>query len=227
MIIGINAVPDVLPNGVQADATAYFGSIPTNATIGTEIFPFRIIIDPSRYYGDDLDAIITVLNRDNLVAHIFRFSDNTLTRTFTFIGGINAANASGQLPCEIRVLENGLVILEDSVIYNNIIPHDLWLMNPFRLEFDMSVIVVGRGPGARTIQTDFAVGTVDLIPPPPGVYMTYNNIIGINYNHAWPWQLITLPPCPLHVYNVIITHYCHPCRPMCKWSLPEWRYMHL
>ena len=111
------AVPDLLPNGVQADATAYFGRILTNATVGTEVFRFRIVIDPSTY-GGDLDAIITVLNRDNQVAQTFRFGDNGQTsRPYTFIGGINAANASGQLPREIRVLENGLVVLEDSVIY--------------------------------------------------------------------------------------------------------------
>ena len=163
--INFFAVPDVLPNGVQADATAYFGRILTNATVGTEVFPFRIVIDPGRY-GGDLDAIITVLNRDNRVARTFRFGDNgQTTRQYTFTGGINAANASGQLPPEIRVLENGLVVLEDSVIY---ISPDFEFSTT--LNFDLCVIVVGRGPGATANQTHFAVGTVDLIPPPSGVY---------------------------------------------------------
>ena len=171
MIIGINTVPDVLPNGVQADATAYFGIILTNATVGTPVFPFRIVIDPSTY-GGDLDNIITVLNRDNQVAQTFRFGDNIInnqsTRTFNFIGGINAANASGQLPPEIRVLENGLVVLEDFIIYQQASAPDL--DSPIILDFDLSVIVVGRGPGATTNQTDFAVGRVFLLPPSPGVH---------------------------------------------------------
>ena len=102
------------------------------------------------------------MNRDNLVAQTFRFGDNgQTTRPYTFFGGINAANASGQLPREIRVLENGLVVLEDSVIY--IAPD---LVFPPTLDFDLSVIVIGPG-GANTIQTNFALGTVELIP---GVY---------------------------------------------------------
>ena len=162
------AVPDVLPNGVQADATAYFGRILTNATVGTPVFPFRIIIDPSTY-GGDLDAIITILNRDNQVARTFRFGDNgQTTRPFTFIGGINAENAAGLLPPEIRVLENRLVVLEDSVIYTS---QDLGSTDPLILDFDLSIIVVGRGPGARTNQTNFGIGRVALIPPSQGVYI--------------------------------------------------------
>ena len=107
------------------------------------------------------------MNRDNQVARTFRFSDDMLTRTFTFIGGINAANASGQLPHEIRVLENGLAVLEDFVIYRRAPPADLEL--PTTLDFDLSIIVIGPG-GANTMQTDFAVGMVALIPPSPGVY---------------------------------------------------------
>ena len=103
------------------------------------------------------------MHRDNQVARTFRFGDNgQITRPYTFIGGINVANASGQLPREIRILENGLVVLEDSVIY---IAPDLEF--PPTLDFDLSVIVVGSG-GANTIQTNFAVGTVELIP---GVYI--------------------------------------------------------
>ena len=108
------------------------------------------------------------MNRDNQVARTFRFGDNgQTTRPYTFIGGINAENAAGLLPPEIRVLENGLVVLEDSVIY--ILP-DADFDVPTTLNFDLSVIVLGRGPGARTNQTDFAVATVTLIPPPPGMY---------------------------------------------------------
>ena len=107
------------------------------------------------------------MNRNNQVLSIFRFSDDQITRQFTFIGGINAANASGQLPTEVRLLENGLVVFEDFVIYRRAPPDSLEL--PTTLDFDLSIIVVGRG-GANVAQTDFAVGTVALIPPPPGVY---------------------------------------------------------
>ena len=112
------------------------------------------------------------MNRDNQVAQTFRFSDDTLTRTFTFIGGLNAVSASGQLPPEIRLLDNGLVVFEDFVIYRLAQPPDLEAL--ITLDFDLSVIVVGPGQG-NTIQTDFAVGTVALIPPPPGVcdYIIY------------------------------------------------------
>ena len=157
----------MLLNGVQADATAYFGRILTNAPVGTEVFRFRIVIDPSSY-GGDLDAVITIMNRNNQVLSIFRFSDDQSTSQFTFIGGINAANASGQLPPEVRLLQSGLVVLEDFVMYRQAPSPDLEL--PTTLDFDLSIIVVGRG-GANTMQTDFALGTVALLPPPPGVYL--------------------------------------------------------
>jgi hypothetical protein len=158
------AVPDTLQNGVQADATAYFGSIVTNATLGTKVFPFRIVIDLSRF-GGDLEAIVTIMNRNNLVQSIFRFSDDQSTRQFTFIDGINAANVSGQLPREVR-LENGFVDFEDFVIYRQAPPPSLEL--PTTLDFDLGVIVVGPGQD-NTVQIFFAVGSVTLIPPPPGV----------------------------------------------------------
>jgi hypothetical protein len=159
-------VPDTLPNGVQADATAYFGRIVTNATLGTVVFSFRVVIDLSRF-GGDLEAIVTIMNRNNLVLSIFRFSDDVSTRPFNFMGGINAANASGQLPHEIRLLDNGFVVFEDFVMYRQAPPPSLEL--PTTLDFDLSIIVVGPGQD-NTVQTDFAVGRVDLIPPPPGVY---------------------------------------------------------
>ena len=120
--------------------------------------------------------------RNILVASTFRFSDDQSTRTFTFIGGINAANASGLIPSEIRVLENGLVVFEDFVIYRQAPPPELEI--PITLEFDLNIIVVGRG-GANTIQTDFAVGIVDLIPTSQGVYDHYNNIASYNYAHSF------------------------------------------
>ena len=74
-------VPAVLDRGIQADATAYFGSVLTNATTGTQVFHFRIVIDLS-VFNNDLDAIIVILFCNNLVESIFKFSDGQNTRTF-------------------------------------------------------------------------------------------------------------------------------------------------
>ena len=136
------------------------------------VFPFRIVIELSRY-GGDLDAIITVMNRNRLVLSIFRFSDDQFNSQLTFNGGINAANASGMLPPKVTLLENGLVVFEDFVIYRQAPPDSLEL--PTTLDFDLSIIVVGRD-GTNTMQTDFALGTVTLLPPPPGVYLYANKI---------------------------------------------------
>ena len=110
------------------------------------------------------------MNRDNLVAQTFRFSDDMLTRTFVFNSGVYAANTSGQLSHEIRLLENGLVVFEDFVIYRQ--APSFYLELPTTLDFDLSIIVVGRGSGANTLQTNFAIGTVALIP---GMYIRLSN----------------------------------------------------
>ena len=160
--IYIFAVPDVFENGIQADATAYFGSIATNATPGTEVFHFRIVIDLSRL-NNDLLSIITLLNRNNLVESIFRFSDSNVGRTFTFSDGIVAANASGTLPPQFRLLVNRLVVFEDSVIYYQRPPPSLAL--PVTLDFDLSILAASLDTGLSE-SVRFAVGTVDLFPPP-------------------------------------------------------------
>ena len=131
------AVPDMY--SIQADATAYFGSVLTNSTLGTEVFRFRIIIDLSRF-DNDLGAVLTVMNRNNLVTSIFKFSDGTNQRTFTFVNGIVAANASGTLPSEFRLLENRLIVFEDFIIYHQIPPSSLQL--PTTLDFDLSILAV-------------------------------------------------------------------------------------
>ena len=157
-------VPDVLENGIQADATAYFGSVLTNATIGTEIFRFRIVIDLSRF-NNDLDAIVIIMVRNNLVESIFKFSDGQNTRTFAIAaqGGIDAVNASRVFP-EIRLIENRLVVFEDGVIYQEAPPPSLEL--PTRLDFDLNLIVVGRQSANIQELLPFAIGTVGLIEPP-------------------------------------------------------------
>ena len=159
-------VPDMY--SIQADATTYFGSVLTNSTLGTEVFRFRIVIDLSRF-DNDLGAVLTFMNRNNLVESIFKFSDSTNQRTFTFGNGIVAANASGTLPPQFRLLENGLVVFEEFVIYQQTPPPSLVL--PTTLDFDLSIVVIGREQ-INSQSVRFAVGTVALIPP-PGEYNTY------------------------------------------------------
>ena len=155
-------VPDVFENGIQADATAYFGSVLTNSTLPTEVFRFRIVIDLSAFDGD-LTAILTVMNRNNLVESIFKFSNDDSQRTFTFVSGVIAANASGNLPPEVRLLNNRLVVFEDFIIYRQPPPPTLEL--PTTLDFDLSILPVGSDPmNSQTVT--FAIGTVALIPPP-------------------------------------------------------------
>ena len=147
---------------IQADATAYFGSVLTNSTFGTEVFRFRIVIDLSRF-DNNLGAVLTVMSRNYLVDSIFKFSDGTNQRTFIFNDGIVAANASGRLPSEFRLLENRLVVFEDFVIYQQAPPSSLVL--PTTLDFDLSIIAVAPDP-SNSQSVRFAVGTVDLIPLP-------------------------------------------------------------
>ena len=166
MICAYFAVPgtDLIENGIQPDATAYFGSVQTDAPFGTEVFRFRIAIDLSRF-DDDLAAIVVIMVRSNLVERIFKFSDGQNQRTFAIAarGGIDAVNASHVFP-EIRLLENRLVVFEDYVTYQEAPPPNLNL--PTTLDFDLNLIVVGRD--STTIQEllPFAVGTISLIPPP-------------------------------------------------------------
>lgn len=161
------AVPDVLQNGIQPDATAYFGRVLTNAT-GTEAFRFRIVIDLSRF-GDDLSAIVVIMVRSNQVERIFKFSDGENQRTFLIAanGGINAVNASQMFP-EISLIQNRLVVFEDYVIYQNA---PLTTLNsPTAFDFDLNLIVVGRDSTGFIEQLlPFAVGTVVLVPPPTGM----------------------------------------------------------
>ena len=168
-------VPDVY--SVQADATAYFGRVLTNATFGTQVFRFRIVIDLSDF-DNDLDFIVLIMVQNNLVERIFKFSDGTNQRTFQIgsNGGIDAVNASHVFP-EIRLIEammNRFVILEEYVIYQAAPPSDLEL--PTSLSFDLNLIVVGLNPSLIQERLPFAIGTVALMPPqlPPGMLHVYS-----------------------------------------------------
>ena len=103
------------------------------------------------------------MNRNNLVDSIFKFGDSTNQRKFIFGSGIVAANASGMLPPQFRLLENGLVLFEDFIIYQQAPPSSLQL--PTTLDFDMNILAVSPDP-INSQQVRFAVGTVDLIPSP-------------------------------------------------------------
>ena len=128
------------------------------------VFRFRIVIDLSRF-NDDLDAIVIIMVRNNLVESILKFSDGQNQRTFAIAaqGGIDAVNASRMFP-EIRLIENRLVVYEESVIYLQAPPSTLSL--PTTLDFDLNLIVVGQNSQNIQESLPFAVGTVALIPPP-------------------------------------------------------------
>ena len=163
MIISYFAVPAVLENGVQADATAYFGSVVTSDPFGTEVFRFRIVIDLSQF-NNDLDAIVILMVRNTLVQSIFRLSDGQNQRTF-FIrnrGGIRTVNESRVFP-EITLIENGFVVYEDYIIYQEAPPSSVEL--PTTLDFVFNLIVVGEN-NFNSQQINFAIGTVYLTPPP-------------------------------------------------------------
>ena len=161
----------MLDRGIQADATAYFGSVPINATTGSEVFRFRIVIDLSRF-NNDLDALVVILVRSRLVESIFKFSNGQNQRTFFIApyGGIGAVNASRVFP-EIRLIENRLVVYEDSVIYHTVLPtyYDL----PVVFDFELNVIVVGRYSSVIRELLPFAVGTV-IFTHPPGIFARIN-----------------------------------------------------
>ena len=158
-----------MDHGIQADATAYFGTVLINiATFGTEIFRFRIVIDLSRF-NNDLIAIVIIMVRNNLVESIFKFSDGQNQRTFAIAaqGGIDAVNASRVFP-EIRLIENRLVVYEDYVIYQAAPPPE-YVELPVTFDFDLNLIVIGRDPSVIQEHLPFAVGTVTLTLPPPGM----------------------------------------------------------
>lgn len=156
-------VSDDLQKQVQANATAYYGSVPIDAESGTKVFCFQILINLGHFYND-LDAIVITLVRSNLVQSIFSLSDGQTTREFSIAsqGGIDAVNASHVFP-EIRLIGDRHVVYNDCVIYSNVPPADLTL--PVTLSFDLNIIVVGRGSEPIEELLPFAVGTVTLTLP--------------------------------------------------------------
>ena len=103
--------------------------------------------------------------RSNQVERIFKFSNGANQRTFLIRGngGIDAVNASRVFP-EITLTENRLVVYEDFIIYQEAPAPDIIL--PAMLDFDLNLIVVGLDSDNIRELLPFAVGTVELIPPP-------------------------------------------------------------
>ena len=151
--------------GAQANATAYFGSIQTDAPLGSFVFGFRVVIDRNRFTNNDLSAIIVNLVRNNRVQRIFKFSDGTTARQFliSLAGGIDAANASRTFP-EIRLHDSRYIVYEDFIIYQEMpLPDDEL---PTTLDFDLSILVVGVVTTDFIDLSPFAIGEVYLAPPP-------------------------------------------------------------
>ena len=166
LLLANTLVPDVFDQGIQADATAYFGNISAGAPFGTEVFRFRLVIDLSRFH-DDLVGIAIFMNQNNLVLSIFKFSDDQNFRQFLIAaqGGIDVVNASRVFP-EIRLIENRLVVYEDSVIFQEIPSSFVEL--PTTLEIELHFIAVGRDYIDVQQLSPFAIGRVTLNPLPSG-----------------------------------------------------------
>ena len=131
----ITPVPALQDFSIHGDATAYYGSIPVNATLGTEIFQFRIVINLNRFQND-LGAIAIIVVRNRLVESVFGFSGGQNYRVFDIAaqGGIDSDNVSSLFP-EITIIENRLVVYEDYVIYQQ--PPPPFIELPVVFDFDL------------------------------------------------------------------------------------------
>ena len=162
--IFITPVSDLQDFGIQGDATAYFGSIPINATLGTEIFRFRIVVNLSRIQND-LNLIAVVLTRNYVVNTVFGFKGGLNYRVIDIAGqgGIDSENVTRLFP-EITVVENRLVVYEDYVIYQQLLPPFFAL--PVVFDFDLYFITVGRN--FSVYQELIRIGRI-MVTLPPGI----------------------------------------------------------
>ena len=160
----ITPVPALQDLSIHGDATAYFGSIPVNATLGTEIFPFRIVINLNRFQND-LGAIVIIVVRNRLVESVFGFSGGQSYRVFDIAaqGGIDSDNVSSLFP-EITIIENRLVVYEDYVIYQQ--PPPSFIELPVVFDFDLYFVAVGRNFSVYQFLQPLAVGTVTITLSP-------------------------------------------------------------
>ena len=155
-----------MQNTFQADATAYFASVLSNATNGTVVINLRIIIDRYQFTNNDLSAILVIMNRNNSVDSLFKFSNGANQRIFAIgnEGGIVAVNASRVFP-EIILLNDQYILYEDHVIFTADLGSLSTLVIPNTLDFDLSLLVVGTNP-VESIQRQFATAYVTILSPP-------------------------------------------------------------
>ena len=155
-----------MPNTFQADATAYFASILSNDTSGTVVINFRVIIDRYQFTNSSIRAILIIMNRNNFVESLFKFSDGANQRRFLIgsEGGIVEVNASRVLP-EIRLINDQYILYEDYVIFTADQDSISNLELPVTLDFDLSLLVIGSNP-IESILRLFARAYVTILPSP-------------------------------------------------------------
>ena len=162
------AVPAVLQNAYQANATQYFGALLSNSTMGTVVFRFRVFIDLFQFTNRDLAVIVVSLNENVIVNRLFKLSNGLNTKQIQLIdeGGVVAVNASGVFP-EIRLLNSQYFIYDDSVIYNGL-TSDIEITSTTQYAFDLNIVIVGVENG-EVQQGPIGRGNVTLLKP-PGIY---------------------------------------------------------
>lgn len=149
--------------GVQANATAYYGSVHVNAANGTIVFPFQLIIDLGQF--DNGSEVILTQNNFN-GPRLFSFSNYQQQWHFS-IRKLGAMN--------ITFITNRFVVFDDLIIYNGY-EHDT-LSNtelPSTIELHLNVIVRGNNSWNVEEHVPFtvAIATVMLIQDlPPGCYI--------------------------------------------------------
>ena len=149
-------------SGVQANATAYYGSVHVNATNGTIVFSFRSVID-LRQFDNGSGIIEVVLTQSNFTGtRLFSFSNYQQQRHFSISkhGGIN-----------ITLITNRIVVYDDHIIYNGY-EHDT-LSNvklPSAVELHLNVATKRNNSDDTEEHTPFAVATVAIIQDPPQGY---------------------------------------------------------
>ena len=148
---------------VQANATAYYGSVHVNATNGTVVFSFELIIDLRRF-NNGTESIEVTLTQNNLTGlRLFSFSNYQQRRHFSTskLGSIN-----------ITFVTDRIIVCDDHVIYNGYERDFLSNIKlPSTIELYLNVAIRGNNSNSTEEYTPFAVATVMLIQDPPQGYI--------------------------------------------------------
>ena len=150
--------------GIQANATAYFGSIHTSAANGTVVFHFRVFID-LEHFNNDIQFINVTLIQNEFAETIFAFSNNQHKRNFPIgkHGGIDAVNTSRVFP-EIILLQSRLLVYEDYVIYSYQDGFPLSdMQSPTTIDLDLNMVVLGQNSDNTEEHSTFAIAIIELI----------------------------------------------------------------